>query len=116
MAPEGMPVPQAEITATNSARVHALTNLKDQVKALPVGSDQTVGSIMDTYITIRHAIEQEIATAQVLGSTPFQGGTEVQVQLPLQRTASILQQYQITTDQELPSSGGSNPAAVPDII
>lgn len=116
-APEGMPVSHAEMAAANSARVHALTNLKAQMKALPVGTDQTVGSIIDTYITIRHAVEQEIATAQVTGSTPLpQGQIEVQVELPMQRVAMILQQYQITPDQELPSSGGQNPAAVPDII
>lgn len=116
-APEGMPAPQAEMTATNSARVHALTNLKEQVKALPVGTDQTIGSITEAYITIRHAIEQEIAQAQVTESTPLpQGGIEVQVQLPMQQVATILQQYQITPDQELPAVGGMNPAAVPDII
>lgn len=115
-APEGMPTVQAGLAAKNSARVHALTNLKAQIKALPVGTDQTVGSITDGYITIRHAVEQEIAQAQDAGSRQVSPGTtEVEVQLPLRNISNILQQYQITTDQELPA-GDEAPAGVPDMI
>lgn len=114
--PEGMPAAQASLTASNAARIHALTNLKSQIKRLPVGSDQTVGSIMETYITIRHAIDQEIATASVSGQRPLPtGGLEIQVTLPLQNVATILQRYQITTDQELPSAD-EQVAGVPDMI
>ncbi len=114
--PEGMPAAQAEMTARNSARIGALTNLKTQVRALPVGTDQTVGSISDSYITIRHAVEQEIVRAQDDGSSSLaQGGIEMQVQLPLQNIANILQQYQITPDQELPETGNAA-TGVPNII
>ncbi len=114
--PEGMPTNQAEMTAKNSARIRALANLKAQVQALPVGTDQTVESIMTTYMTIRHAVEQEIVRAQDTGSAPLaHGGIEVQVQLPLQNIANILQQYQITPDQELPETGEAA-AGVPNII
>lgn len=114
--PEGMPVVQAQLASKNSARIQALSNLKTQVMALPVGTDQTVGSIMGSYVTIRHAVEQEIVRAQDTGSAPLaQGGIDVQVQLPLQNIANILQQYQITPDQELPETGNAQ-AGVPDII
>lgn len=112
----GMTGPQSDLAASNSAKAHALVNLKSQVKRLPVGSDQTVGSIMDTYITVRHAVDQEIASAQVLATRPLPDGrTEVQVGLPMQNIATILQQYQITPDQELPQTAEVNPA-VPDMI
>ncbi len=115
-AAEGVPAVQADLAAKNSARVDALRNLKAQVSGLPVGTDQTVGSIMDSYITIRHAVEQEISRAQDVGSQPLaQGGVDMQVQLPLQNVANILQQYQITTDQELPENGEA-PAGVPNLI
>lgn len=102
-APTGMPAAQGEMVAMNSARVRALAELTDQVRGFPVGTDQTVGSIMSTYLTIRHAIEQEIAQqAQVSGQRPLGNETEVQVTMSMQGVARILQQHQITTDQELP--------------
>lgn len=116
-APEGLPAAQAELAATNSARVHALAKLQDQIRQLPVGTDQTVGSIMDTYLTIRHAVEQEIAVAPLAGQQPVPGGgIEVQVSMSMQNIAKTLQQYQITTDQELPAVNTAAPAGVPNII
>lgn len=116
-APEGMPVSQAELTAVNSARVQALTNLRSQVKGLPVGSDETVASIMDRYITIRHAIDQEINHAPVAGQRPLtQGIMEVNVELPLANIAAILQRYQVTPDQELPSGEATVASNIPVFI
>jgi hypothetical protein len=115
-APEGIPPAQAGLVASNSARVHALAQLKEQIKDLPVGTDQTVGSIMNTYLTIRHAIEQELASASITGQRQLASGMEIQVTMSMQNVARILQQYHITTDQELPAAGDAAPASVPDII
>jgi len=115
-AAEGMPAAQRDVAAQASATAHAKANLKEQVRALPVGTDQTVGSIMNSYITLRVAIEQEIASAKVIGTRPsFSGTTEAEVEMPMQQIATILQKHQITTDQELPSTG-ETAANVPDII
>lgn len=104
-APEGVSGPQHTVAARNAAMVQALTNLKEQVRALPVGSDETVGSIMKSYMTIRVAVEDEIAKAQPHTVSPRpDGSTEVQVSLPLAPIAEILQDYRITTDQELPEA------------
>jgi hypothetical protein len=115
-ATEGMPTAQREVAARNSATLHAKANLKEKVRALPVGTDQTVGSIMNTYITLRLAVEQEIAAAKVTGLRPLPNGqTEVQVELPMQNTATLLAQHHITPDEALPEPG-EKPAGVPDII
>jgi hypothetical protein len=115
-AAPGMPASQRELAAQNSATLHAKASLKEQVRALPVGTDQTVGSIMDTYITLRLGVEQEIAAAKVTGTRPENNGSaEVQVELPMQKIATLLQQHQITPDQALPAAG-DKPAGVPDII
>ena len=116
-APGGMPAVQAEQAAASSGRIRALAGLKDQVKDLPVGSDQTVGSIMNTYLTIRHAIEQEIAIAPNAGQQRnADGSVTVQVAMPMQGIADILHRYNITTDQELPAANTGSTANVPDII
>jgi len=115
-ASEGMPAAQRDVAARASATAHAKANLKEQVKALPVGTDQTVGSIMNSYITIRVAIEQEIAGAKVIGTSPSPTGpVEAEVEMPMQKIATILQQHQITPHQELPAMG-ETAANVSDII
>lgn len=114
-APAGMPGVQADMAATNAARVQALTQVQDQMKKLPVGTDQTVGTIMHTYLPIRRAIEQELSQAQVVSQQPTASGVQVQVNLSMENVARILHQHNITTDQELPARD-TRPANVPDII
>lgn len=115
-APEGMPRAQGDVAARVSATAHARAALKQQVRALPVGSDQTVGSIMDAYITLRLAVEQEVNGARVISANPLpDGSTEATVELQMEKVASLFQKHQITPDQELPAVG-ERPANVPDKV
>ena len=113
-AAPGMPRAQQDVAASTSAAAHARASLKEQVRALPVGTDQTVGSIMNTYGAIRLSVEREIESARVTNTKPGINGTaEAEVELPMQGIANILQQYTITPDQELPAP---NAAGVSNII
>lgn len=116
-APEGMPRAQRDIAATNSASANAKANLKTQIKALPVGTDQTVGSIMGTYSPIRIAIERELEAAPIVRSGAGAGGnTTAEVEMPMDKVAGILQQHRITTDQELPTTDDPTPVGVSNVI
>lgn len=87
----------------NAARVAALKDLKIRIRQLPVGTDQTVGSIMDNYIGIRRAIEKQVQQAQVVSEKPVEnGGYETTVQTQLQPIADILKNNYITPTGELP--------------
>jgi hypothetical protein len=102
-APNGTSAAQRTIVGQNVARVAALKDLKLRVRQLPVGTDQTVGSIMDNYIGVRRAIEKQIQQADVVSQQSIEGGEfEVQVQTPLQPIADILRSNYITPTEELP--------------
>ena len=111
-ASNGMPKSQRQLAANTSAAAHARASLKEQVKGLPVGTDQTIGSIMNAYSPIRLAVEREVESAKVISNTPGSNGAsaEAQVELPMQSIANILQQHQITPDQELPGGNETAPA------
>jgi hypothetical protein len=101
--PAGRSSAQRAIAGQNAARVAALKDLKIRVRQLPVGTDQTVGSIMDNYINIRRAIEKQIQKAELVSQQQIETGEyEVQLQITLQPIADILNQNYITPTGELP--------------
>lgn len=103
LRPEGQLVAQATLSAKNSARINAINNLKQQVRELPVGSDQTVGSIMDTYLLIRRGVEKQLQdAATVSGDVTLNGTYELTVSMPLKPLAELLEKYAITPSEELP--------------
>lgn len=102
-APEGTAAFQRSLVARNGARVAALKSLGQQVRALPVGSDLTIGSVMDTYLNVRRAVEKEVQKAEEVSERPDGSrGFEVQVRLPLAPIADILKQNHISPTEELP--------------
>lgn len=101
--PEDQKVAFASLSAKNSARINALNNLKQQVRDLPIGSDQSVGSIMDTYLLVRRGVEKHLQSAQTVSDTIAPNGAqEVTINLPLKPLAELLDKYAITPSQELP--------------
>jgi hypothetical protein len=102
-APGGTSAAQKQLAGLNAARVAALKDLKIRIRQLPVGTDQTVGSIMDNYIGVRRAVEKQIQQAQVVNQQPLESGEyETTVQTQLQPIAEILKNNYITPTEELP--------------
>jgi hypothetical protein len=86
-----------------------------QMRQLPVGTDHTVGSIMDSYLNVRRAIEKQIQRAETVSEVRV-GPSEYEVHLkaPLSPIAQILKQSYITPNDALPKppvqqAGGSLP-------
>jgi len=102
-APASTAGAQRQLVARNAARVAAIKDLKAQVRSLPVGSDKTVGAIMDSYLNVRRAVEKELQQAQVVGEQPFERGElEMTVKLSLAGISDLLKQNYITPNEELP--------------
>ena len=102
-APAGTSSAQRTLVAQNAARVAAIKDLKQSVRQLPVGTDLTVGAIMDNYMGIRRAIEKELQKAELVGEQPLEAGEyQVEVRAQLQAVAEILKKNNITPSEELP--------------
>jgi hypothetical protein len=114
-APKNTQSAQRDLAARNSARVAALRDLQMQMRQLPVGTDHTIGSIMDNYLNVRRAIEKQMQRAETLSEVKV-GPSEYEVHLkaPLSPIAQILKQSYITPNNELPKppvqqAGGALP-------
>jgi hypothetical protein len=104
-APSGTSSAQKAIASQNAARVAALKDLKIRIRQLPIGTEKTVGYIMDNYLGVRRAIEKQIQQAETVGQQELESGeAEVQVQTQLQPIADILKQNNITPTEQLPKA------------
>jgi hypothetical protein len=101
-APKNTQTAQRDLAARNAARIAALKDLQMQMMQLPVGTDYTVGAIMDNYLNVRRAIEKQLQRAETLSEEKVGAEYEVRVKAPLAPIAQILRQSYITPTEELP--------------
>lgn len=115
-APASTSAPQRPLVARNAARVAAIKDLKAQVRNLPAGPNGTLGSIMDNYLAVRRAVENQLQSAEMLDERSISSSeTEVRVRLPLAPIADILRQNYITPNEELPRPPSSGTEGVPPV-
>ncbi len=91
--------PQRSMSARQAAKTAAIASLKQQVLALPVTPDDSLGGLAKISLGLKHAVETHLQTAQTVSEK--RAGTDrydVTVQLPLAPLVDILRRYHITSE------------------